>query len=142
MKARGLKLMALGLLSGLVFSCGTDKENQSRPGYSLYFHETAEEGTPLPEPSLIIKSFRYQDGTGSNAFNKHAPSLVIRFNEADSEAFFRFTEKNLGKKAAIYYRGEELLSAMIMEPIPGGEVRINCTDRGELDQLLELLGRE
>jgi preprotein translocase subunit SecD len=63
-------------------------------------------------------------------------SISVKLEEEAKKYFSELTEKNIGRKLIIFYKGRTLVQAFIKEKIPSGIIGV---DNLESNQVIELL---
>ncbi len=78
-----------------------------------YFNPTELNGKYLKSAQLIFDQTTYQ------------PQIELQFNEEGAKLFEQLTEKNVGKKLAIYLDGQPISIPVVKEKISGGKAVIS-----------------
>jgi hypothetical protein len=100
-------------------------------------------------PSLIITSLQSVATNVSQSFESIngmtakvvQPSIVIKFNEADSKKFFDLTKAQFGRRILLSLGDRPLIAPVVREPIVTGTVSISFgARRSEVTNVMTILG--
>ena len=136
-----MKKTALALAAGLLFfSCLSGGRSREMIYYKsdepICVYLLKWDGTFADEPAMSFHDFTYfaEDNPHSGTCG-----VIFIFNEKDAAEFGRFTEANISEKASFFYAGEILVTAVINEPITGGELLITFPRNVDRDAFLNQL---
>lgn len=126
--------LSLVLLCWLSFSgCGNVTRKPLDPSaVSMYLAGRPQE--ILLDCRYVLKAEMKRDPYAMSGY-----SLLIMLNEEGEALFRRITAENIGEMLTIAAYGKEILTAKIIEEIPGGAVQVTGLSREEIESLVEKL---
>lgn len=135
-------LPLLFLITALTAGCTKAPElKDAAEGVTLDFFLLHGENFSEPLQLLTVSNFRYMFNSVDR--DHFSPSLTIVLEPEDAAAFHKITKDHQGETLAVYCGERKLLEARLMEPIPGGEIRISGLDEKELVEIrLVLEGKQ
>jgi preprotein translocase subunit SecD len=133
MRLRGL-LLALPLF--LLASCQSPPAAFRGPAYNDILLSCGEERSVLP--GAYILSVRSE----ADKLIRGRWLVRIKLTAEGSRQFADITGRNIGKKLSLGVGGLTILTATIMEPIPGGEISISSYSRAEADRLVDMFRKD